>query len=288
MVPPVPKNLVEEKKLDEKEIEEVAKDPNAALEIRVPDPLPPAKKSRYSVPGIEKTPAPINKSVPNQAVGFHAGGFLQKAAQMPPKGEGFKTRELNRAFGTDIMINMLQTASAHLKKIDPNGSPITVASISTKTGGRLCRRSCQKSHQTGLDVDVVFPTRGKSKEWWPVCQASVRQINGRRDNGCRAGTQIHEDFDDERFWELAKQFVCAKNNPVIVIFLDSQIKKHMCEYVKKQAREDLNNPKSCAYRTLQAMKHSSGHFDHAHIRLRCPGNEDCRDSTVSLAEGTGC
>jgi murein endopeptidase len=85
---------------------------------------------------------------------------------------------------------------------------------------------------------------------------------------------------------MIKDFTCAKNKPVIAMFLDREIKQHMCEYARKTG-EDLS-PGSCAFRALQALKHWEGHYHHVHIRLRCPGNHYCMNAAVTLANETGC
>ncbi|NJL25696.1 MAG: hypothetical protein HC902_11325 [Calothrix sp. SM1_5_4] len=75
---------------------------------------------------------------------------------------------------------------------------------------------------------------------------------------------------------------------MIAMFVDAEIKRHMCSYVKNKLGKRLDDPSSCEYKTLQAMKHEPGHHNHVHIRLRCPERSHCRDATVSLENGTGC
>lgn len=185
----------------------------------------------------------------------------------------------NRNFGTDMTIEMLTNAA---RSVNNGQSKIVIANISKQGGGRLCNPSgsCHASHQTGLDVDIVFPSTRRVSDMWSLCGANQAR--------CHAGSHISDDFDAKRFWKFTKTLTCAKGRPVIAMFVDKRIKSYMCNWVRQNTNEDLSNSESCAYRTLQAMKHSSGHHNHVHVRFRCPGNRDCRDATVSLGRGTGC
>lgn len=267
--------------LSEKELEEVMDDPNSAIEISAPMPMPSPAKGKYSIPGIEVLRPTTGDNVKSQAVGAHSGGILRSASTLPSDGPGFLCRQRgNRNFGTDLTIELLEGAAASVDKNFPGKPPIVVANISKQTGGRLCNPSgsCHASHQTGLDVDVVFPSVKKVSDMWSLCGS----------RGCAKGSHISDDFDTPRFWQFVKTLNCAKNKPVIAMFIDKEIKSYMCRWVKQNTNEDLQDSNSCAFRTLQAMKHESGHHNHVHVRIKCPGNRDCRDATVSLGRGTGC
>ncbi len=266
--------------LSEKELDEVMDDPNSAIEISAPMPMPNPSKGKYSIPGIEELRPNVGSGVKSQAIGSHNRGFLRTGTELPANGPGFVCRHRsNRDFGTDLAIEMLTGAAADADKNFPGQSPIVVANISKQGGGKLCNPSgsCHASHQTGLDADVVFPSVKKVTDMWSLC-------GGR----CTKGSHISDDFDTPRFWNFVKTLNCAKSRPVIAMFIDAQIKHYMCDWVKQNTNEDLSDPDSCAFRTLQAMKHASGHHNHVHVRFKCPGNRDCRDATVSLGRGTGC
>lgn len=270
---------------DEAEVNRLLDDPNAAAEITAPLPVPPPSRGEYSIPDIEKLRPEIGSGVMNQAIGAHHDGRLSQPAKLPRKGSGFIARpgREEKSYGTNLMIDLLTAVSAQVEQAAPSPSPFLISNISKATGGRLCNSrgkgkvSCHKSHQTGLDVDVAFPFKSGAPDLVSVCDSS----------GSKCKNPITDNFDAQRFWLFAKQATCADKNPVIVIFVDTAIKKHICDWVRSQG-EDVDNPGSCAHKTLKAMKYSPGHHNHFHMRLKCPGNRDCRNATVSLARGTGC
>jgi murein endopeptidase len=214
-----------------------------------------------------------------QAIGFHNAGTLRNGTTLPASGPGFVCRKrANRNYGTEMTIQLLEGAAGAVEKAYPNKSPFVIANISKQGGGHLCNYgSCHASHQTGLDVDVAFPSQKHNTDLWSLCSS------GR----CKAGAKISDDFDEDRFFLFVKTLVAAKNKPVIAFFIDTQIKKYMCQWARNKG-ENLSDPDSPAFKALQAMKHEPGHHNHVHVRFKCPGNRDCRDATVSLGRGTGC
>ncbi len=268
------------------ELKAALKDPNVAVEITTPMNLPAPKKGKFSIPGIEKSNPPIGAGVPNQAIGAHNSGYLRQANELPASGPGFVSRDHGSMdFATDLMVYMIKNATAVVAKAYPGQTPIMVASISKRIGGKLCGRSghCHKSHRTGLDADIAFPAASGSRltGMWDACASSG--------GGCSDGAHIQNDFDEKRFWLLIKQMTCADNKPVIAMFLDTQIKKHMCRYVQTTSEaRDRDVPGKCAFRALQALYYAAGHNNHVHVRLRCPGNRDCQNAIVTLGSGNGC
>lgn len=271
--PPPPQDL------NDNELQEVMDDPNAAIEISAPMPMPKPAKGKFSIPGIETLHPETGSAVKPQAFGFHNGGTLRSGTPLPQSGAGFVCRgRADRNFGTELTISLLRGASAATDQAYKNRSPIVIANISKSGGGRLCNGgSCHASHQTGLDVDIAFPSQKRNTDMWSLCASG----------GCRAGGKISDDFDEERFFLFVKTLVGAKSQPVIAMFVDTQIKKHMCQWARNKG-EDIDDPNSPAFRALQSMKHEPGHHNHVHVRFKCPGNRDCRDATVSLGRGTGC
>ena len=265
--------------LNEGELEVMMDDPNSAIEISAPIPMPRPGRGQFSIPGIETLRPEIGNGVKAQAFGFHHGGTLRSGAELQRAGDGFVCRQReNRNFGTDMTIQLLKGAAKATERAHPNKSPIVIANISKQGGGRLCgTSSCHRSHQTGLDVDIAYPSLKRNSDMWSLCGPG----------GCRAGGKISDDFDEQRFFTFVKTLVAARSRPVIALFVDTQIKRHMCQWARNKG-EDISNANSPAFLALQAMKHQPGHHNHVHVRFKCPGNRDCRDATVSLGRGNGC
>jgi murein endopeptidase len=277
-----------EVEITDAELDELLDDPNQGLELKAPVPVPAPTKSEFSIPNIETLRPDIGKGVPNQAINLHYKGSLIKGTELPEVGPGYKARRVeNRSWGTNLMIDMLTKVSKSLVDNFPRNPPLVIANISKQSGGKLGRH---RSHQTGLDVDIALPSIQPVDQMWNACGAGKVTLKGKTrtvtGKGCTSGKMASQ-FDEARFWLFLKQFTCAEQKPVIAMFLDRAIKKHMCEYARAN-NEDLSNPQSCAFRALQAIKHEFGHHNHVHVRLRCPGNRDCRNAIVTLANGTGC
>lgn len=295
-----------EEPLTTEEVERLIQDPNVALEVESPVTLPDIEKdSRFSIDGIDKLEPDARTGVREQAIGKHSDGRLQSSTELSEKGPGFKIRgRKGESFGTDRLVRLLKSTSLNIAQADTKGvasqSPFVVAAMSNRNGGRMCgpkrkdgSRSCHASHQTGLDVDVVFPSLKPESDMWNACDPisqTYRDSRGRTRTrrGCRSGRALNPNFDTERFWQFLKTTTCADNKPVIAMFVDKEVKRHMCQFVKTKTSEDWQDPKSCAHMALKVMKHWPGHHNHVHMRLKCPGNRRCRESTVDLGNGTGC
>jgi murein endopeptidase len=274
--------------LSDDELEKTMDNPNIAIEFNSPIRPPNPSAGRYSIPEIEQLRPEIGSTAPSQAINYHFDGSLQHAVQLPMKGRGFACRaDDGRNWGTNLMINLLEKTSVSVDKSFPGCSPVVVANISKKYGGPLVSAAgnAHASHQTGLDADIVFPSRKVVDEMWAPCR--FVKIHDRKGTHtvCADGSPISKDFDDERFWTFIKTMNCAQGSPVIAIFMDKEIKKHVCAYVRRSG-ENMND--ACVVQTLQSLKHETGHYNHFHVRLHCPGNRECREKTVTLATGTGC
>lgn len=290
----------EAEELSDDEIAEFFNDPSVALELTPPIPQPKPDTGPNSIPGIEQLQTEIGSDAPNQAQGSHNNGRLQSPTQLPDssKGDYVCRNHGEKDFGAKIMIDLIQGAARVVKANNANKPPIVVATIAKRSGGCVTTSSgrCHSSHRNGLDVDIAFPSTRNHSDMWPACEASEQtrkvrrmgKMQNRSGTFCNQGGSISSRFDTKRFWELSKSFVCAEGEPVIAMFLDPEIKKHMCNYARNNG--GIGGKGTCSYKILRAMKDEPGHFNHVHIRLRCPGNKGCRgqDSIVTLGDGTGC
>lgn len=248
---------------------------DGAFEYSSPTQAPDPIENENSIQGIQKYASPRTTDEP-QAIGRHNKGRLQNATTLPAEGPGFLRRgkaSTHNAYGTTLMISLIQKAAEVMEKASPGGTPILVGDISRKTGRKLKRHA---SHQNGLDADIAFPSKqSRISQFWNIL----------------TGSQIKSSMDKKRFWQFAKGLVCSKSSKtshVMVIFVDRRIKKEMCEYAR-QAGENLSDRSSCgAYQTLRSMMHWPGHRDHIHVRAYCPGTVGCSNTEVTLPNSSGC
>lgn len=270
--------------LTSEEITQALKDPSVALEITSPMTLPSPTRGEFSPPDIEKLYPEMGTGVANQAIGSHAGrgSYLKESKELPASSTGLVSRDHgSKDFGTNMTIDLLKKAAAAVNKKFPGQTPIVIANISNKAGGTIRQRSgrAHRSHKTGLDADIVLPSTDGNTDMWNACAAGGGH--------CTHGGRIAETFDEGRFWLLIKELTCAQGSPVIAMFLDSEIKAHMCRFARGLG-EKVDDPKSCAFKALQALYHEEGHYNHVHVRFRCPGNRDCQNSMVTLGKSSGC
>lgn len=295
--PPPPRNLEE---VPKGELEDQAiQYPRIELES------PP--ESPYRVKGL---PPPSKQQAPPaalQAVGFHNAGYLKNGRYLPPQGKGFIRRDaLKRqdlsvqndpglAWATDRTVEILSSVAETMNAKYPD-QPLVIANISHKNGGKVwgvkkngTKYLAQKSHQTGLDVDLYFYSTNKGQ------RGSFNGVDG--------NSPVTQ-FDMEKNWELFKSLCGAgPADWVMVVFLHNVLKQGLCEYAKKIG-EPVNDPNSLAYRTLRCLQpekfpvaggkvhYVNSHNDHAHVRLYCPRTEGktwgCGNTIVSLPAQTGC
>lgn len=246
-----------------------------AVEYNGPTITPNPRVEKDSIDGIEKylTPRTSDRA---QAIGRHNNGRLESGKALPLDGPGFTRRDRKSshpAYGTDLLVSLIQKASSVTEAAHPGRPPISVGHLSAKTGRKLKGHA---SHQTGLDVDVAFPLKSSnSRSFW----VAVNEDGS-----------LSSKMDQERFWKFTKSLVCTKSGKsshVMVMFVDQRIKRQMCQYAKKIG-EDLSNKSSCGYQALRSMKHWKGHHHHLHLRLYCPGTTGCSNANVSLPSSTGC
>lgn len=233
-----------------------------------------------SIPDIGKQYPNLDKGVRDQAQGFHNRGSLKDAVAMTGS-TGISVREGAIKHGTDLTIQMLKAAGKAVANAAQTSMKFVVTSISKQTGGHAAPHG---SHQSGLDIDVAFPKEDGGTAG-AICE-TVTLENGAKQ--CKKGSAIHSEFDEQRFFLFLKSFTCAQGAPTMAMFLDKEIKKHMCSWVKKNVGP-LGALDSCHSKIFRALRHETGHYNHVHIRLRCPTKQGgCQENVIPLTESTGC
>ena len=277
----------EEPSLTDEEIERLlnneGSEPSTAVEFSTPVATPAPAKGKDSIPQIEQQFPKMNTGIVDQAIGRHGSGRLARATALPASGPGLLTRNPGTSnYGTDLAIKLLVGATKEVDRVVPGKTAIAVGAISKDGGGKLGNHS---SHQTGLDIDVAFPSSQRVTSSWEACSPVVTTSSGSK--RCGDGAVVKDELDEKRFFLFLKSLNCAQGSPVMAMFLDKRIKAHMCRWAKANL-PDLNDKNSCTAKIFRAMFHENGHHNHVHIRLKCPGNDSCTQNMIPLAATTGC
>jgi penicillin-insensitive murein endopeptidase len=252
--------------------------PTTAVEYSAPVNTPAPSGGETSIPDIQQQFPKMNADVRDQAMGFHNGGSLAEAKPLPAESTGIMAKSPGKNnYGTDLTVSMLKAAAKEVNRVVPNKVAFRVTSISAQYGGKLSPHS---SHQSGLDIDVGFPSTDKTTVFGTACAP-------RDGNKCAAGATVSDAFDEKRFYLFQKSLNCADKAPVMAMFLDKVIKRHMCNWAKNNL-DDLDQKNSCTAKIFRALHHENGHHNHIHIRLKCPGNESCSQNMIPLQAKTGC
>ena len=170
------------------------------------------------------------------------------------------TPERKQYYASGLMIRLISQVSQHFQELHRAKSPVLIVNaLSRRGGGPLGSHS---SHQNGLDADIVY--LGEDK-WQSVI------VKGR----------VKDDFDYALNYDFFK--ILTETGFVNRIFVDSRIKRGMCQWVRDQGLMETEEAKE----VLTKLRSWSGHDDHFHLRLVCsPFYPRCRDQT--LPQGLGC
>lgn len=242
------------------------------LVVALPTPLPaPKTDDKRSIPGLKdkvfipskEESCTTSKTNPCQSYGGHnSGGSLRQATEFPNnKKEILRIANSRRgayhqAWGNSSLVNLILKASEEdREKYSSAKQPLYITQISKQAGGRS---DVSKSHQNGLDADVL----------WPGNTAGL--------NSGPSDENLGRSFD------FMKSIVCTERSHVRLFFVRQDIKKRLCLYAKAKYPEAVKNTKSCEYRTLYSLLDQywprgmdNDHLNHMHIRSHCPRYEGC-------------
>ncbi|MBX3039225.1 MAG: penicillin-insensitive murein endopeptidase [Bdellovibrionaceae bacterium] len=206
-----------------------------------------------------------------QGRGAEVSGRLEKGTLLPEKGPGFV--RLGGAavnWGAGHLVSLLMRASEALNQRDSR-SVIHIGGISHREGGRF---QPHKSHQNGLDADILFVGRSR---WGSVLNSSQK---------------VTERFDLEKNWEFWRLLVSQRigtdedsESVVAMILVSPAIKDRLCQWAREKnvLDDELNRD------VMRRIRPTSGHDGHFHLRLHCsPFHKKCVRTKVLLAAGDGC
>jgi len=201
------------------------------------------------------------------SLGVPTAGCLAGAGHLAADGPGWLVMRLgrNRAWGHPDLVAYIQKLAA--RGASEGLPPLLVGDMSQPRGGPM--PSGHRSHQTGLDVDLMFeaaPEGGFDAAQREAFQPSTTLKEGGAVDPGRFGRI------QERWLRLA-----AESPSVDRIFVNYRLKKLLC----------AAPPESRAW--LRRIRPWNGHDEHFHVRLTCAdANGACVPSGASIPAGDGC
>lgn len=199
-----------------------------------------------------------------------AYGALANAEALPRRGEGFRSvSSEDESAGAGHLVSLLVNSAAYIHELYPDVE-LHIGDLSRTDGGYFYPP--HKSHQNGLDVDLLFV--GETR-WRSVLDGEV----------------VSPRFNFEKNWEYWRAIVGQRvrvkgrdESVVSMILVDPIIKTAVCEWA---AREGLDKTLE-GEEILRRLRPTAGHDDHFHIRIRCsPYHSQC-EGDFSPPKVTGC
>jgi len=205
-----------------------------------------------------------------QSVGYYTKGKLVNPSALPLEDIGLIKvfRSKQRPYGSFEILTIIKTVAQEIAKQFPKKDRLQIGDIANLKGGTLGRH---KSHQNGLDADIVYYRKNgleQNPDWaGPYVEKFV--VKGK----------VTENFDVERNWKALQKF--ASFQQVERIFVDLAIKKNFCKLYAKNTDE-------LSQQALRIMRPAPLHHDHMHVRIACPkGSTRCTPQDP-VASGNGC
>lgn len=211
-------------------------------------------------------------TIASEAVGFYSKGSIKNSISIDDYSNSHIRklyRNRGQLYGTAETMNALSGLADFMKVRYPSVEVTQIGDISSKNGKRIRRH---KSHQNGLDSDVVYYRVNE--------QAQPESETEWGEDFVKNG-KLTANFHIERNWEAMKYLV--NSHDVGRIFVDGQIKKALCNQAKKSGEFEQEAE------TLRRLRiENSVHMHHFHLRLKCPsGNSRCKAQGEPPA-GSGC
>lgn len=205
-----------------------------------------------------------------QSIGSYIKGKLVNPSTVPVEGAGlvkvFRTKK--RPYGSYELVTIIQTIASEIATQFPKKDRLQIGDVANLKGGTLGKH---KSHQNGLDADIVYYRKNglEQNPDWAGSYVEKFVVKGK----------ITENFDLERNW---KAFTKLASFPQVErVFVDIAIKKNFCKLYGK-------NADAISQQALRMMRPAALHHDHMHVRITCPkGSPKCVPQPP-VAAGNGC
>jgi penicillin-insensitive murein endopeptidase len=199
-------------------------------------------------------------------------GSLFRGEVLPRKGSGYAmlkvTRERRARFGVSELVHLVKEA-AHKVRRRHKGSLLRVGDLSGRKGGPIDNHG---SHQSGRDVDLLFyVVDGQGN---PVSPEEFIPFDK---NGYSVDPPMKYRFDTARNWSLVEALIRSDKAEVQWIFVADHLRKLMLDHAISQKK----TPRSVIGKARQILKQpgKKAHWDHFHVRIYCPADDqpECRD-----------
>jgi penicillin-insensitive murein endopeptidase len=214
--------------------------------------------------------ASVSHAEVEQSVRFYTAGSLVNPSTIALEDYGlikvFQSRRRN--FGTFELITMIKTIAGEMADLFPHRERLQIGDVANQHGGSLGKH---KSHQNGLDADIVYFRKNGAEQnpGWVGNFVEKFVVKG----------AVTKNFDTERNWAMINKL--ASYPQVQRVFVDIAIKKSLCKAYSKSA-----DP--IAQQSLRILRPAVSHDDHMHVRIGCPPGSTRCVSQPPPAPGNGC
>ncbi|RYZ75882.1 MAG: hypothetical protein EOP05_06650 [Proteobacteria bacterium] len=229
--------------------------PVAALaqgeQVVLPFPIvdPPTKEELELAPLLDLRNGGISTGAA-QGTGPTQGGLIN-GTLLPQTGDSFRASSSEKSrWGSGMMVSMIMN-SAPLLALQYTGVTLRIGGIAQQTGGPY---KPHKSHQNGLDADILFVGTDSYD--------SVLDSTG----------AVTERFDPEKNWAywrmITAQKILVKGKPISaisMILVDPRIKT----FLEARVVEDSIPMDELDLQVMKLLRPTEGHDTHFHVRLRC-------------------
>ena len=205
-----------------------------------------------------------------QVIGSYSSGCVAGTRALAPSGTGYQVMRLSRSrfYGHPHLINYLEQLGELVA--EQNLPPLLIGDLSQARGGPMT--SGHRSHQTGLDADIWFYSP-------PAASNRTLHLSERETLSARSVVDVKNSRLDNTVWQpsMAKLIqLAAQSARVERIFVHPVIKKHLCQ----------TSPGNTSW--LKKLRPWWGHYDHLHVRLKCPTNNSQCQRQAPVPPGNGC
>jgi penicillin-insensitive murein DD-endopeptidase len=176
------------------------------------------------------------------------------------------------SYASREMLDLLDVAWEKMKSEYPKIELMQVGDLSAAKGGRISRH---KSHQNGLDADIVyfrhngFVQSEEEPEW-------AEDFVGKG--------KVTKNFHLERNWRFIE--ILMEEGDVNRIFVARSVKNALCDYVRELGLEEKELVKSIEY--LRRLRVAKYHRTHLHLRIACPKEDLSCSNQSPPPKGDGC